>query len=71
MNPMHAIHDALRQQSYPLDRDGVYHAVGDLTLFDTTGSPIAIRDVLTRSDRFEFATPQEIVDEIERCIGRA
>ena len=64
------LHDAVWQQSYPLDREGLSRAIGELTVFDASGNPIVVRDVLTHSDRFEFGTPQEVMDEIDRCVGR-
>ena len=63
-----AVQEALRLETYPLDRAGIYYAVGDIMVFDAKGAEVPVRDILDRSPRSEFWSADEVIDELARCF---
>ncbi|HZP42750.1 MAG TPA: hypothetical protein VFD84_14745 [Candidatus Binatia bacterium] len=66
-----AVAEALRGEDWPTDKQDLYYMVGDAEVEDGRGGWIAVRDILDRIARDEFATADDALAEIRRAVARA
>jgi hypothetical protein len=56
--------EALRVESFPMDKQGLYYTVGDLCLSTTRGEPTPVRDLLDEIPNDRFASADEALELI-------
>lgn len=66
---MEAVREALDLEAFPLDRQGVYYAIGDILVRDARGDEFFVRDVLDRVRGERFGSTLQITDALQRALG--
>lgn len=62
------ISEALRVEDFPMTREDLDYAVGDVEVEDTQGRFIAVRRVLDAVPQREFSTADEVVESIQKYV---
>ncbi|MGZ3699806.1 MAG: DUF5789 family protein [Bdellovibrionota bacterium] len=62
--------EALRLEEFPSDKKNLYYSVGDMTITDQRGEPIAVRDVLDQIPKTNFNTVEDAIESIREAVGR-
>jgi len=58
------VESALRAEDFPMDKQGLAYAVGDIEIRTATGDTVAVRDVLDHVGASRFASVEEAVSAI-------
>jgi hypothetical protein len=59
---------ALREESFPMDKDELYYAVGDLAVTDAEGRIVSVREVLDRTDKSRFQSVDDVAHTLRSVI---
>jgi hypothetical protein len=65
---LEAVLAALQQETFPMEKDALYYAVGDLALTDGTGRIVSVREVLDRVDRGRFLSVEDVADSLRNAM---
>jgi hypothetical protein len=62
--------EALRAESFPMDKQGVAYAVGDLSVERSDGRCIPVRTVLDCIDADRFGSADEVAGALKAAVDR-
>ncbi len=63
-----AVLAALQQEEFPMDKEDVYYAVGDLAVTDAAGRILSVREVLDRVETSRFQSSGDVAHALEAVI---
>jgi hypothetical protein len=63
-----AVAEALRLEDYPLDKEGIDYAVGDIEVENGANSWVPVRDLTDRVRREGFNSPEEIIRALHEAL---
>ena len=63
------VREALRQEPFPLDREGLYYAIGSAPVRQSSGLEVPARDLIDRCARAQFETIDEVLDALKDAAG--
>ncbi|HEY8516544.1 MAG TPA: hypothetical protein VIS07_13615 [Candidatus Binatia bacterium] len=65
------VEEALRGEDFPMDKEGLAYAVGEIEISDSSGRIVPVRSVLDVIDQERFASVEEAVAAICAAVDRA
>jgi hypothetical protein len=65
---LQTVSEALLKEPFPLDREGVYYAVGSVVVSDPFGRETVVRDLLDKSPRARFETVDDVLSVIQNAM---
>lgn len=63
------VREALRQEPFPLDREGLYYAIGSAPIRQSSGLEVPARDLIDRCPRSQFQSADEVIDALKEAAG--
>jgi hypothetical protein len=68
---MAAVAQALREEDFPMDKQGINYAVGDIEVEDGQGGYVLIRRLTDFMGEKDFASAEEIVRALHKAVEQA
>jgi len=59
---------ALREEDFPMDKEDLYYAVGDLAVTDGVGRIVAVREVLDRLRKARFQSVEDVAQSLRETM---
>jgi hypothetical protein len=59
---------ALQEESFPMEKEDLYYAVGDLALTDGAGRIVSVREVLDRLGKSRFQSVDDVAKSLREAI---
>jgi hypothetical protein len=66
---LEAVLGALQSESFPMEKEDLYYAVGDLALTDGAGRIVSVREVLDRLDKARFQSVDDVATSLRQAIA--
>ena len=65
---LEAVLAALQEEDFPMDKEDLYYAVGDLAVTDAEGRIVSVREVLDRTEKARFQTVDEVAKTLRSAV---
>jgi hypothetical protein len=60
---------ALQEESFPMEKDELYYAVGDLAVTDGAGRIFTVREMLDRVEKSRFQSVDDVADTLRAAVA--
>ena len=65
---LEAVLGALQEESFPMDKEDLYYAVGDLAVTDAAGGILSVREVLDRLGKARFLSVDDVAQSLREGL---